>query len=152
MHESEKRKWGLSVVSDSQRPHGLQHTRLLCPWDFQGKSTGVGCPCLLWTDPEEVVKKKREKKKKKNWRCRGLNPGPHTCKACALPLSYIPSLRMLYSWTEDIGNHIFLLFSKHGVRSGHSEFSPWVPLPIQIGPHPEEPASQGRPALSGWRL
>lgn len=24
------------------------------------------------------------------WRCRGLNPGPHTCKACALPLSYIP--------------------------------------------------------------
>ena len=26
------------------------------------------------------------------WRCRGLNPGPHTCKACALPLSYIPSV------------------------------------------------------------
>lgn len=25
-----------------------------------------------------------------SWRCRGLNPGPHTCKACALPLSYIP--------------------------------------------------------------
>ncbi len=24
------------------------------------------------------------------WRCWGLNPGPHTCKACALPLSYIP--------------------------------------------------------------
>ena len=28
--------------------------------------------------------------KPKIWRCRGLNPGPHTCKACALPLSYIP--------------------------------------------------------------
>ena len=27
---------------------------------------------------------------KTSWRCRGLNPGPHTCKACALPLSYIP--------------------------------------------------------------
>ena len=27
---------------------------------------------------------------KDNWRCRGSNPGPHTCKACALPLSYIP--------------------------------------------------------------
>ena len=25
------------------RPHGLQPTRLLCPWDFPGKSTGVGC-------------------------------------------------------------------------------------------------------------
>lgn len=24
------------------------------------------------------------------WRCRGLNPGPHTCEARALPLSYIP--------------------------------------------------------------
>ena len=24
------------------------------------------------------------------WRCRGLNSGPHTCEACALPLSYIP--------------------------------------------------------------
>ena len=21
---------------------------LLCPWDFPGKSTGVGCHCLLW--------------------------------------------------------------------------------------------------------
>ena len=34
-------------VSDSSRPHGLQPTRLLCPWDFPGKSTGVGCQCLL---------------------------------------------------------------------------------------------------------
>ena len=25
-----------------------------------------------------------------NWRYRELNPGPHTCEACALPLSYIP--------------------------------------------------------------
>ena len=30
-------------MSDSSRPHGLQPTRLLCPWDFPGKSTGVGC-------------------------------------------------------------------------------------------------------------
>ena len=29
-------------------PHGLQPTRLLRPWDFPGKSTGVGCHCLLW--------------------------------------------------------------------------------------------------------
>ena len=28
-------------------PHGLQPTRLLHPWDFPGKSTGVGCHCLL---------------------------------------------------------------------------------------------------------
>ena len=48
MQESEKWKWSYSVVSDSQRPHGLQPTRLLHPWDFPGKSTGVGCHCLLW--------------------------------------------------------------------------------------------------------
>src|SRR5574341_932552 len=34
-------------MSDSQPLHGLQPTRLLCPWDFPGKSTGVGCHCLL---------------------------------------------------------------------------------------------------------
>ena len=48
MHESEKWKWSHSVMSDSSPPHGLQPTRLLCPWDFPGKSTGVGCHCLLW--------------------------------------------------------------------------------------------------------
>ena len=31
----------------TQRPHGLQPTRLLYPWDFSGKSTGVGRHCLL---------------------------------------------------------------------------------------------------------
>ena len=36
-----------SVVSDSLRPHRLQPTRLLRPWDSPGKNTGVGCPFLL---------------------------------------------------------------------------------------------------------
>ena len=40
-------KWSRSVVSNPQWPHGLQPTRLLHPWDFPGKSTGVGCHCLL---------------------------------------------------------------------------------------------------------
>ena len=47
MHESEKWKWSHSVMSDSYWPHGLQPIRLLCPWDFPGKITGVGCHCLL---------------------------------------------------------------------------------------------------------
>ena len=37
MHESEKWKWSHSVVSDPQRPHGLQPSRLLHPWDFPGR-------------------------------------------------------------------------------------------------------------------
>ena len=47
MHESKKWKWSRSVVSDPQRPHGLQPSRVLRPWDFPGKSTGVECHCLL---------------------------------------------------------------------------------------------------------
>ena len=34
-------------VIDSLQPHGLQPVRLLCPWDFPGKNTGVGCHFLL---------------------------------------------------------------------------------------------------------
>ena len=47
MHESEKWKCSHSVVTNSLRPHGLQLTRLLHPWDFPGKRTGVGCHSLL---------------------------------------------------------------------------------------------------------
>ena len=32
-----------SVTSDSSWPHGLWPARLLCPWNFSGKNTGVGC-------------------------------------------------------------------------------------------------------------
>ena len=42
-----KWKWSHSVVSDSLRPNGLLPTRLLRPWDFPGKNTGVGCHFLL---------------------------------------------------------------------------------------------------------
>ena len=34
-------------MPDSLRPHGLQPTRLLCPWDSPGTNTGVGCHVLL---------------------------------------------------------------------------------------------------------
>ena len=36
-----------SVMSDSLPLHGLYPVRLLCPWDFPGKNTGVGCHFLL---------------------------------------------------------------------------------------------------------
>ena len=34
-------------MSNSSQPHGLHPTRLLRPWDFPGKSTGMGCHGLL---------------------------------------------------------------------------------------------------------
>ena len=37
---------GPSVVSYSLHPHGLYPFKL-CPWDFPGKNTGVGCCFLL---------------------------------------------------------------------------------------------------------
>ena len=37
-------------------PHGLQPTRLLCPWNSPGKSTGLGCHFLLQgTEPGSSV-------------------------------------------------------------------------------------------------
>ena len=52
---SEGSGWGpwvnilLWCDSSSLWPHGLQPTRLLCPWDFPGKNIGVGCHFLLAT-------------------------------------------------------------------------------------------------------
>ena len=40
-------QFSCSAVSDSMRPHGLKPARLLCPWNFRGKNTGVGCHFLL---------------------------------------------------------------------------------------------------------
>jgi len=45
-------------MSNSLRPHGLQPTRLLHPWDFPGKSTGMGCHCLL---PKSRIKRYNKK-------------------------------------------------------------------------------------------
>ena len=36
-------KYMCSVMSNSTRPHGLQPSRLLHPWNFPGKNTGKGC-------------------------------------------------------------------------------------------------------------
>ena len=42
-------KWKVKVEVAQSCPtlHGLQPTRLLRPWDFPGKSTGVGCHRLI---------------------------------------------------------------------------------------------------------
>ena len=36
----------LSVVSNSLRPHGLHHTRLLCTWNFPKQGFWSGLPIL----------------------------------------------------------------------------------------------------------
>ena len=39
--------WSLSVLFDPLQPYGLYPARLLSPWDFPGKNTGVGYHFLL---------------------------------------------------------------------------------------------------------
>ena len=68
MHESEKWKGSCSVVSDSSRPHGLQPTRLLHPWDFSRQEYWSGLPLpspqlLGWL----FKKKERKAKGHKFW-------------------------------------------------------------------------------------
>ena len=67
-----KWKWSRSVVSDSLRSHGLWSTKLLCPWDFPGKNTGVGCHFLL----------------QGIFLTQGSNPGLLHCRETLYPLSH----------------------------------------------------------------
>ena len=72
-----------SVVSDSLRPHGLQPARLLCPWDFLGKNTGVGCHFLL----------------QRIFPTQGLNAGLPHCRQMLLP-SEPPGKSRLFLWLQ----------------------------------------------------
>ena len=65
-------EWSCSVVSDPLWPHGLSPTRLLHPWDFPGKSTGVGCHFLL----QEIFP------------TQGLNPALPHCRQMLYHLSH----------------------------------------------------------------
>ena len=56
-------------------PYGLYPGRLLCPWDFPGKDTGVGCHALL----------------QGIFPTQGLNQHRLRCQADSLPLSHLGS-------------------------------------------------------------
>ena len=68
----EKWKWSCSVMSDSLWPRGLESTRLLCPWNFPGKNTGVGWHFLL----------------QGIFLTQGSNPGLPHCRQMLYPLSH----------------------------------------------------------------
>ena len=59
LHSLKVRKLSRSVVSDSLQPHGLCSLpgSSVHPWDFPGKSTGVGCHFVLQGDlPDPGIK------------------------------------------------------------------------------------------------
>ena len=63
-------------MSDPQGPHALQPSRLLSPWDFPGRSTGVGCHFLL----------------QGIFPTQGSNPGLPRCRQTLYPLSHYQCL------------------------------------------------------------
>ena len=88
-----------SVVSDSLRSHRLQFARLLCPWDFPGKNTGMGCHFL----------------------CQGIFPtqGLNLHLLCLLHCRQI-----LYQVFKDINNREGLKLKRSGIAKVLS-----IPLP-----------------------
>ena len=74
-----------SVLSNSLLPHGpLQTTRLLCPWDFLGKNTGVGSHFLL----------------QGIFLTQGSNPSPLLWQVDSLPMSHLGSPARSRPYTE----------------------------------------------------
>ena len=55
---------------------------LLCPWDFPGKSTGVGCQFLL----------------QKIFLTQGLNPGLPHCRQTLYPPVLFGNYKLLFLW------------------------------------------------------
>jgi len=80
-------KWEVKVKSLSRvrlyRPHGLQPTRLLRPWDFPGKSAGVGaiafsvCQCRVIYCDKGISGGRRWWEPKRVCTCGGGGGGAH---------------------------------------------------------------------------
>ena len=83
--------FSLYVVSDSASPWTA---RLLCPWDFPGKNTGVGCYFLL----------------QGIFLTQGLNPSLLHWQVDSLPLSHQGTPVCVYTYIT----HLFIHWSVHG--------------------------------------
>ena len=70
---------GIFVVSKGLRSWQGSNLRGQSPLDFKSNALTTRPQLLVWCMFGQKV-----------WRCGGSNPGPFTCKANALPLSYIP--------------------------------------------------------------
>ena len=120
VHKSEKWKWSRSVMSDSSRPHGLQPTRLLCPRDFPGKSTGVGCHCLLchmWL--VSTIKA--------DWLDATKLSGWYAIQFCSWARLQMTPLRWSVSWVRK-PQKSSVIFFPWPIPSGPPRVSPWIYL------------------------
>ena len=88
-----------SVISDSLQPRGLELTRLLCSWNFQGKNPGADCHFLL----------------QGIFLTQGLNPCP--LSHVGSPTSFSSSLKLFSQLTSHqnlwVNSTTMLLFSEN---------------------------------------
>ena len=146
MHtEMKQHVFHVKVISDTLWPHGLYPSRLLCPWHFPGRNTGVGCHFFL----EGIIL------------TQGLNPFLLWLTHCRRILyhwatgTHSSTLAWKIPWMEEPGG----LQSTGSLRVGHdwatslSLFTfmhwrrKWQPTPVLL---PGE--SQGRGSLVGCHL
>jgi len=73
-----------SVMSDSLQPHGLQPTRLLCPWGFSRPEYWSVLPCSPPGD-------------------QGSNPGPPHCRQILYHLSHQGSPQRILARIKSVG-------------------------------------------------
>ena len=133
-----KKKWSHSVVSDSLQPYGLQPTRILHPWDFPGKSPGVGCHFLL----QGILQ------------TQGSNPGLPHCRQLLYGLSHQGNPKQLASHclmdhtTNNLILRVFIPFLQSPFQTlsclgllhdlpfpQHTESSPCPPFPPEFPLH-----------------
>ena len=82
------------VVSDSVQPHGLEPARLLCPWDFPGKNTGVEYHSLL----QGIIP------------TQGSNLGLQHCRRILYHLSGLGSLGLVEGQSPNMGEGCLLFY------------------------------------------
>ena len=98
---------GCSAVSSSLQPHGQQPSRLLCPWDFPGK-TGMGYQFLL----------------QRIFSTQGLNPHLRHRPAHSLSLRHLGSPYKRDLTDAKARNLLFIMASYHLlVRNPHNSLS-----------------------------
>ena len=129
-------------MSDSLRPHGLLPTRLLCPWDFPGKNTGLACHFLL----QGILQ------------IHGLNPCLLHRQTDSSPLSHLASpyidMLLLGCFSRVLLCAILWTAARQAPLSmGFSRQEYWSGLPFPTPgnlPNPGmEPTSPVSPALAG---
>ena len=134
-------------MPDSLRCHGLQPTRLLCPWNFPGNNTGVGCHSILqgifltqglnlrllhWQADSVSLSHRRLRKRRKQPRINKLPLTSHDTLAPLLtsvvllcPCLQNEILRQLFPLVKK--NHIFWHYKKNLNRKIFSVLWPFSP-------------------------